>query len=216
MEEAVIRVTRVHGAAKVAFESGRSLVIPSAMLEEIPLAAGRSADPEEVLALAGKKAPAYCLKQVIEWQSRRDYAAAEMKRKLTMMGYPAFAAEEALKESGLEHVSQYVAMPGQSEHQTGLAMDVGSADCPFLSEDFVYTDAYAWLSAHAHEYGFIIRYTREGVAETGYAFEPWHIRYVGDTAAELHESGLTLEAWYRQRLNGSHPYREKRFAVTGW
>ena len=66
MEEAVIRVIRCHGAARVAFESGRSLVIPSAMLEEIPLTAGKSADPEGIMAIAEKKAPAYCLKQVIE------------------------------------------------------------------------------------------------------------------------------------------------------
>ncbi len=98
MEEAVTRVTRSHGAAQVAFESGRSLLIPSAMLEEIPLTAGRSADPEGVMAFAEKKAPAYCLKQVIEWQSRHDHAAAEMKRRLTMMGYPASVADEALRQ----------------------------------------------------------------------------------------------------------------------
>ncbi len=98
MEEAVIRVTRSHGAARVAFESGKSLLIPSAMLEEIPLAAGRSADPEGVMAFTEQKAPAYCLKQVIEWQSRRDHAAAEMKRRLTMMGYPASVADEALRQ----------------------------------------------------------------------------------------------------------------------
>ena len=98
MEEAVIRVTRSHGAARVAFESGKSLLIPSAMLEEIPLAAGRSADPEGVMAFAEQKAPAYCMKQVIEWQSRRDHAAAEMKRRLTMMGYPASVADEALRQ----------------------------------------------------------------------------------------------------------------------
>ena len=98
MEEAVIRVTRSHGAARVAFESGKSLLIPSAMLEEIPLAAGRSADPEGVMAFAEQKAPAYCMRQVIEWQSRRDHAAAEMKRRLTMMGYPASVADEALRQ----------------------------------------------------------------------------------------------------------------------
>lgn len=121
-----------------------------------------------------------------------------------------------LEETDLEYVSQYVAMPGQSEHQTGLAMDLGSDDCPYLSTDFELTDAYAWLSAHAHEYGFIIRYTEAGTAETGYAFEPWHIRYVGGLATELWENGMTLEAWYRQRLSGSHPRRERRFTLSGW
>ena len=121
-----------------------------------------------------------------------------------------------LEETDLEYVSQYVAMPGQSEHQTGLAMDVGSSDCPFLSTDFVLTDAYAWLNQHAHEYGYIIRYTEAGIPETGYAFEPWHIRYVGDVAMELWANGMTLEAWYRQRLSGSHPVRQRRFALSAW
>ena len=140
---------------------------------------------------------------------------------LGISGYRSYATQSGiyytrLAESGLEHVSQYVAMPGQSEHQTGLAMDLGSSDCPILSEEFANTAAYAWLSEHAHEYGFIIRYTQDGTAETGYAFEPWHIRYVGDVAVELWESGMTLEAWYRQRVSGSHPRRERRFALSGW
>ncbi len=97
MEEEVTRVVKRSGAAHISFVSGRKVVIPSAMLEEIPLSAGKRADPDEVLARAGEKAPAYCLRQVLLWQSRQDHAAAEMKRRLVMMGYPSGAADSALE-----------------------------------------------------------------------------------------------------------------------
>lgn len=119
-----------------------------------------------------------------------------------------------LKETSLEYVSVYVAKPGQSEHQTGLAMDLGCEGYTDLTERFAETPAYAWLSEHAHEYGFIIRYPKDGTAETGYAYEPWHIRYLGDLAEDVYESGLTLEAWYARRLGESRPLQSYEFPVT--
>ncbi len=120
-----------------------------------------------------------------------------------------------LQEMGEAYVSVYVAQPGKSEHQTGLGMDLGIEGCDDLTERFADTDAYRWLSEHAHEFGFIIRYPKDGLEETGYAFEPWHVRYLGDQAADVWESGLTLEAWYRRRLAGSHPVRTRRFRLSG-
>lgn len=119
-----------------------------------------------------------------------------------------------LSETSLEYVSVYVAKPGQSEHQTGLAMDLGCTGYTDLTERFAETPAYAWLSEHAHEYGFIIRYPKDGTAETGYAYEPWHIRYLGDLAEDVYESGLTLEAWYARRLGESRPLQSYEFPVT--
>lgn len=109
--------------------------------------------------------------------------------------------ERRLKEMGEEHVSKYNAQPGHSEHQTGLAMDLGCPGYTDLMEDFAETDAYHWLQQHAHEYGFIIRYTKYGEEETGYAFEPWHVRYVGDEASAVWESGLTLEVYIERKLS---------------
>ena len=122
--------------------------------------------------------------------------------------------QRRLSETCLDYVSQYVAQPGQSEHQTGLAMDLGIEGYTDLNPRFAETDAYRWLTEHAHEYGFIIRYTENGVQETGYAFEPWHVRYLGEQAADVWASGLTLEAWYRQRLSGSRLLRNRRFALS--
>ncbi len=108
--------------------------------------------------------------------------------------------ERRLKEAGEEHVSRYNARPGQSEHQTGLAMDVGCPGCTDLTERFADTAAYRWLRENAHRYGYIIRYTENGEEETGYAFEPWHVRYVGKEAAAIKKSGLTLEAYVAREL----------------
>ncbi len=118
-----------------------------------------------------------------------------------------------LEEAGEAHVALYVAQPGKSEHQTGLAMDLGIEGCDDLTERFADTDAYRWLTEHAHEFGFIIRYPKDATEETGYAFEPWHVRYLGEYAEEVWRSGLTLEAWYRQKLDGGHLLRERRFLL---
>ena len=86
-----------------------------------------------------------------------------------------------------------MALPGTSEHQTGLAADVGLVGLP---DDQVFggTPASAWVADNAHRFGFILRYPPDKAAITGYANEPWHLRYVGvDLAAELHASGLTME-----------------------
>ena len=108
--------------------------------------------------------------------------------------------ERRLEEMGEKHVSRYNAKPGHSEHQTGLAMDVGCPGYTDLTERFAKTDAYKWLRENAHLYGFIIRYTKDGEEETGYAFEPWHVRYVGDEATAIWESGLTMEAYVERKL----------------
>ena len=100
--------------------------------------------------------------------------------------------------SGLAAANQYSAKPGQSEHQLGLSVDIStlSQQC-YLAECFTSTPDGEWLAAHAHEYGFHLRYQKGKEAITGYNFEPWHYRYVGvDLATALHQSGLTLEeAW---------------------
>lgn len=92
---------------------------------------------------------------------------------------------------GKEEADRFSARPGHSEHQTGLAFDLNN-----VTDSFANTDEYAWLQAHAHEYGFIIRYPDGKESITGYKFEPWHVRYLGkDTAQAVHDSGLTLEEY---------------------
>ena len=88
----------------------------------------------------------------------------------------------------------YVAEPGTSEHQLGLAVDINSEN----SDNW---EVYNWLAAHAHEYGFILRYPEGGESVTGYAYEPWHYRYVGREAAqEITDCGLTLEEYLGEEI----------------
>lgn len=81
----------------------------------------------------------------------------------------------------------YVAVPGTSEHHTGLGIDLGSG-----------SKTYKWLAEHCGEYGFILRYPEDKTNETGFNYEPWHFRYLGKPLAqEVYESGLTLEAYLK-------------------
>lgn len=97
---------------------------------------------------------------------------------------------------GKAAADKLTARPGYSEHQTGLAIDIGAASgrCS-LAECFETTPEGEWLAAHAWEYGFVLRYPKGLTSITGYDFEPWHYRYVGlDLAKRMHDSGVkTLE-----------------------
>lgn len=102
--------------------------------------------------------------------------------------------DQSVKSQGIEYTKRYVAVPGYSEHQTGLAIDVGSPEDTTLTDDFENTNAFIWLQKNMHDYGFILRYPKGKENITGYKYEPWHIRYVGkDVAKKIQETGLTLE-----------------------
>ena len=120
-------------------------------------------------------------------------------------GYRSFDRQVVLfdnyaKEHGEEKANTYSAKPGQSEHQTGLVMDVTTQSINFeINLNFEETKESAWLKDNAHEYGFIIRYPKGKEAITLYQYEPWHLRYVGvELATELHNESLTLEEYYLQ------------------
>ena len=100
--------------------------------------------------------------------------------------------EEAVAAAG-----EVVAVPGTSEHQLGLAVDICSMDYQLLDEGQEQTAEYQWLRAHCAEYGFILRYPPDTTDITGIIYEPWHFRYVGTPHAQLMtERGLTLEEYH--------------------
>ena len=98
---------------------------------------------------------------------------------------------------GEEAANKYSARPGQSEHQTGLAMDITSQSVNYqLSNSFGQVTEGIWVSENAHKFGFIIRYPEGKEEITGYQYEPWHLRYLGEDLATLvYESGLTYEEY---------------------
>lgn len=108
--------------------------------------------------------------------------------------------DEYSKRDGQKAADTFSARPGHSEHQLGLALDVRGADGKdALDPAFKNTTAGTWLAAHAHEFGFVIRYPEHAKAVTGYEPEPWHLRFVGPEVARfLHERRdiTTLEALF--------------------
>jgi D-alanyl-D-alanine carboxypeptidase len=129
-------------------------------------------------------------------------AAAEDGVKLsTVSGYRSYTKQNAIharkvKTSGQEQADRLSAPPGASEHQLGLAMDVAQRGSSQLSSGFAGTKAGQWVDANAYRFGFIVRYQQDTEAITGYAYEPWHVRYVGkEYAKEIFESGEPLETY---------------------
>ena len=112
-----------------------------------------------------------------------DYISYKMKKN-------GLSYEQAKKE-----VLKTSALPGHSEHQTGLAVDFVQGTSS-LTEDFEKTFAFAWLSQNAHKFGFILRYPSDKVDITGYNYEPWHYRFVGRTvASRIYEANICYEEY---------------------
>ena len=103
----------------------------------------------------------------------------------------------SLANRGRETTNVRSAYPGRSEHHTGLALDVTSANMGWgLSQEFINYPDGQWINDHCHEYGFIVRYPKGKTDITGYAYEPWHLRYVGiDVATYIMANDLTLEEY---------------------
>ncbi|WP_151733665.1 M15 family metallopeptidase ['Paenibacillus yunnanensis' Narsing Rao et al. 2020] len=103
-----------------------------------------------------------------------------------------------VKRDGEAKARTYSAVPGHSEHQTGLAIDISGSDGKCAAEScFAGTPEAEWLAQHVQEYGFIIRFPEGKESITGYKYEPWHIRYVGkEIAGEVMSKNITLEEYY--------------------
>ena len=119
---------------------------------------------------------------------------------IAISGYRSYSVQENLYNSrvevkGVEKTRQYTAEPGASEHQTGLAIDIVCNDYPYLDEEFENTDAFKWLFNNCYKYGFILRYQKGKEDITGYNYEPWHFRYIGDVdiAKDIMERGICFE-----------------------
>ena len=102
-----------------------------------------------------------------------------------------------LNKIGMEETTKRVAIPGTSEHQTGYAIDIStikdSQNVDITSIESI------WLESIAYKYGFILRYPKNKENITGFNYEPWHFRYVGDIAEYIYKNNLTLEEYYLEK-----------------
>lgn len=120
-----------------------------------------------------------------------------------LSGYRSYGYQESLFNNyaalhGYDRANTFSSLPGQSEHQTGLAFDVGDASNPAYNLQSNMDDlaSVQWMMAHCADYGFILRYLKGKEAITGYQYEPWHFRYVGvEMAKAITASGLCLEEY---------------------
>lgn len=111
--------------------------------------------------------------------------------------------DESLRENGMEFTKTYVALPGHSEHESGLAIDLGlkKETIDFIRPDFPYDGICGTFRECAPDYGFIERYPGGKEAVTGIGHEPWHFRYIGTPHARiLTDAGLTLEEYTAYRM----------------
>ena len=132
--------------------------------------------------------------------SLEDLVATAKKENIILIGSSAYRSyksqlrilKEETDKKGVDYADKYVAKPGQSEHQSGLAIDVTNRVRCF---DKTSKEA-QWLANNAHKFGFILRYPDGKENITGYNYEPWHIRYVGkDIAKEIYMKNITLEEY---------------------
>lgn len=135
------------------------------------------------------------------------FAAAQAEkgyRLIAVSGYRSYGQQSAIFERKVKAVGKKAAMllvapPGSSEHQLGLAMDLGCKRNSSLTESFGNTDEGAWVRENCARFGFIIRYKAEWTETTGYSYEPWHVRYVGEEHAQrIAEMDIPLEDYIAQ------------------
>ena len=112
--------------------------------------------------------------------------------------YQQMILDKLISEKGNE-AYKLIALPGASEHQTGLAVDFAYYENGIYDDNVKEDDKEAiWLKENAWKYGFILRYPKGKENITGYNFEPWHYRFVGlELAKQLYEQDITLEEYYR-------------------
>ena len=114
-----------------------------------------------------------------------------------------FSGEGVSEQEAYDKAAALVAVPGTSEHECGLALDIVDLQIPYHNDDQENTDTTQWFHEHCWEYGFIMRYPKGKEDITGIEYEPWHYRYVGKEAAkEMHESGQTLEEYLGKAEHG--------------
>ena len=142
----------------------------------------------QMIADCNKECPRVC---VVSSYRTQEYQEGLFQRKINYYLNLGYNQEDAVRLAGT-----VIAIPGTSEHQLGLAVDIIDTRSWSLNEGQAQLPAQQWLMENCWKYGFILRYPKDKTEETGIIYEPWHYRYVGkEVAKELYDAGLTLEEY---------------------
>ena len=134
-----------------------------------------------------------------DWENnwKQFYKPMEIGDRLTVI--PEWESTGVPEDRVEAEAARWVAKPGTSEHQTGLALDIVAAGYQILDEEQEDTAEQKWLMENSWKYGFILRYPSEKSDITGIGYEPWHYRYVGKAAAaDIYRTGVCLEEYLSQ------------------
>lgn len=195
---------------------------PSARTSSPPATDLERQDRANLLAVVTKRTPVdpldYAPDDLVTWPGTDYQVRQEVAEQLELLfaaaeaddlgfrvisGYRSYETQAGtydywLRQSGRAAADATSARPGHSEHQTGLAVDLDNltGEC-YLEQCFGETDDGRWLAEHAHEFGFLISYPQGARAITGFAYEPWHVRYVGpQVAGDMERRGIALLSSY--------------------
>ena len=173
--------------------------------------------PDDLVMPDVKKSSSAVLMRKEAAQALEEMFAAAKEEKITLVavsGYRSYQTQRAIynrrrKAAGKAHVERFVAVPGASEHQLGLAMDVSRSKTAGLKASFGKTKEGIWLAENCYRFGFILRYRQEWEDVTGYGYEPWHIRYVGkEHALRIRELDVPLEEYVKALRLAGQEYRQ--------
>ena len=173
--------------------------------------------PDDLVMPDVKKSSSAVLMRKEAAQALEEMFAAAKEEKITLVavsGYRSYQTQRAIynrrrKVAGKAHVERFVAVPGASEHQLGLAMDVSRSKTAGLKASFGKTKEGIWLAENCYRFGFILRYRQEWEEVTGYGYEPWHIRYVGkEHALRIRELDVPLEEYVEALRLAGQEYRQ--------
>lgn len=213
--------TRPSSAASAGHQTRRVLSAETTPKSTFNLHAHSTSDPSSIWVVVNKKHPIKPLDYVPDLTIVRGYqvavaAAPELRRLLhaadraelgfkiasayRSYGYQLQVHDELVAAHGQAYADHLSARPGYSEHQTGLAVDLVTPASPACDFRACFTDTPGgrWLRLNSWRFGFIVRYTQANRVITGYASEPWHLRYVGRALArQMHSRGVaTLEQMF--------------------
>ena len=194
-EEVSAETAETVEAAELPLLVNRAHPLSKEYAPEIVAVAGQRVEGEKTAVEALEKMLADGETEGLRFVVCSGYRTEDEQRRLYLNQIQKKMAEGLPEAEACREAERYSAVPGHSEHQTGLAFDIVAVQYQMLNDGYADTPEARWLFAHAAEYGFILRYPKGGEETTGIAYEPWHYRYVGEAAEEITRQGITLEEY---------------------